>query len=237
MEEIDRMIDLGKKNFIFLGEAGSGKSELALNFAVYLKQRNELPVHFFDLDMTKPLFRSRDLAEKISSLGITVHYEEQFYDAPTLTGGVNEALAYDTCYCILDIGGDYIGARPLGVFSNPRNRRNSVYYYTLNAYRPWSDEISHIDETLGKILVAAHIGVEDLHLINNPNLGLATTAQDVVNGCDRMREIISPYAQIDFSCARGDLIDELRDMTEESFFPIERYIKYPWNEITETVQE
>ncbi len=40
------------KNFVLLGEAGSGKSEIALNLAAHLAQCQPLPVHFFDLDMT-----------------------------------------------------------------------------------------------------------------------------------------------------------------------------------------
>ena len=61
------------KNFVLLGEAGSGKSEIALNLAAHLAQCQPLPVHFFDLDMTKPLFRSRDLAEEMEALG--VHFQ------------------------------------------------------------------------------------------------------------------------------------------------------------------
>lgn len=77
------------KNFVLLGEAGSGKSEIALNLAAHLAQCQPLPVHFFDLDMTKPLFRSRDLAEEMEALGVHFHFEKQFMDAPTQVGGVN----------------------------------------------------------------------------------------------------------------------------------------------------
>ena len=69
------------KNFVLLGEAGSGKSEIALNLAAHLAQCQPLPVHFFDLDMTKPLFRSRDLAEEMEALGVHFHFEKQFMDA------------------------------------------------------------------------------------------------------------------------------------------------------------
>ena len=39
-------------NFVFLGEAGSGKSEIAISFARALAGEGMRPVHFFDLDMT-----------------------------------------------------------------------------------------------------------------------------------------------------------------------------------------
>ena len=75
------------KNYVFLGEAGCGKSELAVNTAARLAKRGDLPVHFFDLDMTKPLFRSRELAGDLEKMGIAVHFQEQFMDAPTAVGG------------------------------------------------------------------------------------------------------------------------------------------------------
>ena len=49
-----RPLRLGEqtKNFVFLGEAGSGKSEIAINFALSLHQQGGKEVHLFDLDMT-----------------------------------------------------------------------------------------------------------------------------------------------------------------------------------------
>ena len=61
---LNDFLQKGKKNFVFIGEAGSGKSEIAINFAVNLARIADRPVHFFDMDQTKPLFRSRDVKEK-----------------------------------------------------------------------------------------------------------------------------------------------------------------------------
>ena len=139
-------------NFIFLGEAGSGKSEISINFAKMLAELGEKPVHYFDLDMTKPLFRSRDVVEEMESFGVIFHYEKQFMDAPTQVGGVNRLLKDNSCYVIMDVGGDYIGARAVGGYAPKINKEDTIVYYVLNAYRPWSNDIDHIDETLGKIL-------------------------------------------------------------------------------------
>ena len=90
---VSSLLDMtSSSNVVFLGEAGSGKSEIALNFAQALAELGGKPVHFFDLDMTKPLFRSRDRREALEALGVEVHYEAQFMDAPTLTGGVRQRL-------------------------------------------------------------------------------------------------------------------------------------------------
>ena len=50
---VSSLLDMtSSSNVVFLGEAGSGKSEIALNFAQALAELGGKPVHFFDLDMT-----------------------------------------------------------------------------------------------------------------------------------------------------------------------------------------
>jgi len=61
MQLIKDALSSKKTNFILIGEAGCGKSEISLNLAKYLAENSDKQVHLFDMDMTKPLFRSRDL--------------------------------------------------------------------------------------------------------------------------------------------------------------------------------
>ena len=79
----------GKKNIVLLGEAGCGKSEIALNLAAESALTRQ--THFFDMDQTKPLYRYRDARRAMEEAGVRFHYEEQFFDAPTLAGGVVDA--------------------------------------------------------------------------------------------------------------------------------------------------
>lgn len=227
MELIDQIAE-DKSNFIFLGGAGSGKSEIAINFARHLSESGLKEVHFFDMDMTKPLFRSRDFRSQIEHLGIIFHYEEQFMDAPTLVGGVNRLLKDENSYVVMDIGGDYIGARSIGGFAPALNKEGTIAYYVLNAYRPWSYDIEHIDKTLGDILGVSHIHLNNLHLINNPNIGPSTTSQEFLEGSRRMKEIISPYKPIDFSCINKELYKEVENLSDEPVMPIDLYLTYPW---------
>ena len=48
--------DPAQRVTVFLGEAGCGKSELAVQWALTAAERRR-DVHFFDLDQTKPLLR------------------------------------------------------------------------------------------------------------------------------------------------------------------------------------
>ena len=45
-----------KKNFLFIGEAGSGKSEIVLNVAAKLAEKTGSRVQVFDMDQSKPLY-------------------------------------------------------------------------------------------------------------------------------------------------------------------------------------
>ena len=71
---------LRSSNTVFLGEAGCGKSELAVHLALELAEQGKA-VHFFDLDQTKPLMRSRDAEALLADAGAAVHFEQQRADA------------------------------------------------------------------------------------------------------------------------------------------------------------
>lgn len=228
MEFIDKVLKEGKKNFVFLGEAGCGKSEISINFAKVLSESGNKAVHFFDMDMTKPLFRSRDLCSCMEDQGIKVHFEEQFMDAPTLVGGVSNILRDENSYVVLDVGGDHIGARAIGGFMSRLDRKNTVIYYVLNAFRPWSYDIEHIDRILGEILQVSHIQVNELHLVNNPNFGHTTNAAEVLEGCKRMADMVTLYMPIDFACVKEDLYEEVKAKADIEILPLHLYLTYPW---------
>lgn len=215
-------------NFVFLGEAGSGKSEIAISFAKALAKAGDKPVHFFDLDMTKPLFRSRDAGTELEQAGITVHYQEQFMDAPTLVGGVTPMLRDEDSLVVLDVGGDYIGARSIGGFAPQLNRPSTAVFYVINSYRPWSDTIEHIDGTLGKILGVSHVKLTQLFLVANPNNGVTTSLNEVIVGYHKTDALVREYMPLAFACVREELAREAAQALPVPVFPLHLALTYPW---------
>ena len=198
---VSSLLDMtSSSNVVFLGEAGSGKSEIALNFAQALAELGGKPVHFFDLDMTKPLFRSRDRREALEALGVEVHYEAQFMDAPTLTGGVRQRLNDPHCCAVL----------------------------VINPFRPWSATLEHIDQVLGETLGVSHVELARLRLVGNPNLGPETTPADVAEGARRLWELVSPYKPVDYLCVRRELCAALPEGLPCPVLPIRLWLTYPW---------
>ena len=112
-----------KKNFLFIGEAGSGKSEIVLNVAAKLAEKTGSRVQVFDMDQSKPLYRSRDMKDAFAHKGVEINYQLQFLDAPTVVGGVAESLMDKDVYTILDIGGGHNASRVVGV---QRDRKSVV---------------------------------------------------------------------------------------------------------------
>ena len=216
-------------SFVFLGEAGCGKSELAINLALALVKERQRDVHFFDLDMTKPLFRSRDQAGFLEEAGVFVHYEEQFMDAPTAAGGVSRLLRQEDVYTVLDVGGDYIGASAIGGYAPLLNQPGCAVFYVINPYRPWSMDIEHIDRVLGQTLGVSHVRLNRLHLVGNPNLGMDTAARDVRAGARRLEEMVGPYMPIDFYTAKEELAPELEGRLPRPVLPLRLYLGYEWN--------
>lgn len=217
-----------RSNYLFLGEAGCGKSEIAVNLALALAEKGEKPVHFFDLDMTKPLFRSRDVQDVLENAGVIVHFQEQFYDAPTQVGGPSVLLRDNDCYTILDVGGDYMGASAVGVYSQWLRGDNTVAYYVVNSFRPWSMSLEHIDGVLSQVLGAAHLPLSQLQFIGNPNLGIRTTAEEVKEGIRRLQEMLGEYVNIPFGCV-WEALWPIED-AELPLVPLHLYFTYPWEQ-------
>lgn len=228
MKVIQNVLSERKNNFIFVGEAGSGKSEIALNFAYALAKDGRKQVHFFDMDMTKPLFRSRSVADQMQKAGIEVHYEEQFMDAPTLVGGVLRLLRDNNCFVVMDIGGDHIGARAIGGFAAQINSDQSKVYYVLNAFRPWSVDIDHIDKTLVDIMGVSNIRFENIAMINNANLGPETSVDDFILGSEKMSEMITPYKEIEFTCVNQHLFEQVKGKIATEVMPLNLYLTQEW---------
>ena len=58
-----------KRLTLFAGHYGSGKTNIAVNYAVYLKQQG-YPVTVADLDIVNPYYRAKDSETMLRGMGI-----------------------------------------------------------------------------------------------------------------------------------------------------------------------
>jgi len=230
-----RFTDLlgGKSAAVFLGGSGSGKSEIAINFAIGLKNETGGKVHFFDMDQTKPLFRSRDVAGQITEAGVAFHANtaESVEDVPAVPAGVAEALREPGSFVILDIGGNERGARMIGQYHAYLNGDGCRVFFVVNPYCAWSGDFESIAGTIEKISKASRIA--RVQIISNPNFGMETTADDVAEGHIWLRDILGGRFEISFVCAMEHLCGALSTRIEDVLVPIRRYIRYPWQDASD----
>ena len=209
-------------NTVFLGEAGCGKSELAVHWALALVSQGR-EVHFFDLDQTKPLMRSRDAAALLTDAGVTVHFEQQRADAPTQVGGVVPLLLDENKAVILDVGGSDTGAKLIGGYAHLL--QNADVWFVVNPYRPWSATTEHIDGTLSAILRASRLKMPRFLL--NPNLGGGTTLEEYLDGIRQGLELLSPYVAVEAAAVPAPLYEQAKAETALPLIPITSHISVP----------
>jgi len=214
----------------FLGGAGSGKTEISLNFSLGLRRETEKTIHFFDMDQTKPLFRARDAAETLTKAGIVFHSntDTSIEDVAAIAPGVLSALAEEDSYVILDVGGNEQGARVIGQFFQRLNASDSILFLPVNPYRPWSGDPAELMETIEKIAAAARAG--SVQIISNPNFCDQTVAEDVVAGNEKLKTMLPDGYEISFVTAPEPLCEALEGCLTERIVPLRIQIVYPWQE-------
>ena len=214
--------DPARRIAVFLGEAGCGKSELSVHWALQAAAEGKT-VSFFDLDQTKPLMRSRDVESLLESAGVSVRFEHQTADAPTQVGGLVPALLDEKRTVILDVGGNDTGAKLIGGYAHLL--QNADVWFVVNPYRPWAASVEHIDGTLSAVLRASRLKMPRFLL--NPHLGRDTTAEEYLAGLEQGLALLSPYVTVEAAAVPEALYAQVRTETSLPLIPITTHISVP----------
>ena len=170
--------------YIFTGHFGSGKTEIAVNFALDLKRSvPAAKVALIDMDIINPFFRSADAAESLRNAGIAVEtmlYANTNVDAPALTGRMGYLIGDPDTYVILDVGGDDLGARACGYYADQIRARAHTMYFVMNPYRPFTSDAAAARKILNEIMEAAALDVDGV--FDNSNVLNYTGAAEIVKG-------------------------------------------------------
>lgn len=165
---------------LFCGHYGSGKTNLAVNYAFWMKAQG-LPVSIADLDVVNPYFRTGDSAGQLQEAGIeivTLPFANSNVDLPALPSQIYGLVQRQDKYAVLDVGGDDRGAYALGRFVPYILEENNFdMFFVANFFRPLTRNAEQALEIMREIEGAC--GIPFTGIINNSNLGRETTAQDV----------------------------------------------------------
>ncbi|MBR2615226.1 MAG: hypothetical protein IKC69_00935 [Clostridia bacterium] len=218
---------MAKRITIFAGHYGSGKTNVAVNFA--LKERRVgKEVVICDLDIVNPYFRTKDSAEDLRLAGIELissEYANSNVDIPALPPAMYAVVDDRSRSFVLDVGGDDRGALALGRLT-PRILEENDYEMLLvvNFFRPLTASPEALLEIMHEVEAAA--GMRFTGIVNNSNLGEETTAEHVLSTLERVKDFsrLSKLPVV-FTSVKNDLVDALKGKVE-SLFPLELQKKY-----------
>ena len=179
-----------KRLTLFAGHYGSGKTNIAVNYALHLAKENK-KVCIADLDIVNPYFRTKDSAAVLEAAGVDLispQYANTNVDLPALPAASYRLVQDRSSYGIMDIGGDDRGAYALGRFVPSILEENDYrMIFVANASRPLTRTAEDAMEVMGEIEAAC--GLKFTDLINNTNLGSETTAETVLAAENYMQEL------------------------------------------------
>ena len=172
----------GKRITIFSGHYGSGKTNIALTYALSEREKGKA-VAIADIDIVNPYFRTKDSEEMLAEHGIRLicsEYANTNIDIPALPQDIYAIVDDRSLTCILDVGGDERGALALGRIA-PAIREENDYdmIFVANRYRPLTATVEGAMEVLREIEAAC--GLSFTAIVNNSNLGAETTAEDILS--------------------------------------------------------
>ncbi len=172
-----------KRVFLFAGHYGSGKTNIAVNWAMQLrKSKPERRIAIADLDIVNPYFRTKDSEAELKEVGIDLicsAYANSNVDIPALPQETYRLVMQDDYDAVFDIGGDDRGAMALGRYApSLLEEQRFEMWFVVNFYRPLTPDIESALEVMREIETAG--GMPFTGIINNSNVGVETTADDVL---------------------------------------------------------
>lgn len=179
-----------KRINIFCGHYGSGKTNIAINYAFYLKSLG-LPTAIADIDIVNPYFRTKDSEDELKKAGIEVislPFANSNVDLPALPAEMYSLVQNKSLYAVLDVGGDDRGAYALGRYVPYILEENDYeMFFVANFYRPLTPDAESAFEVMGEIEQACRI--KFTAIINNSNLGEETTVESIAATSEKAEKL------------------------------------------------
>ncbi|MFZ5987162.1 MAG: hypothetical protein ACOYWZ_08595, partial [Bacillota bacterium] len=209
-----------KRISIFTGHFGSGKTEVAVNFALKLSEQCPKTA-IVDFDIVNPYFRTTDAKSVLEARNIwvvTPLYANTNVDVPALPAEINTLFEKKEYSVIFDVGGDDLGARVLSRYRDEILDDDYEMYFVINTKRPMTDTLEKIEQMIYEIEGSSRLKVTKL--VNNTNILSSTTAKDVLEGHEMIKNISDKLCiPIAFVSGFHDLIGEVeRDIESDVLY-------------------
>lgn len=200
-----------KRVTLFAGHYGSGKTNIAVNYALRLAQEGKKAT-IADLDIVNPYYRTKDSEKELAAAGVRMiasPYANSNVDVPALPQEMYQVTEDKSRYAVLDIGGDDRGALALGRYAPAIKEENDYQMlFVFNASRPLTRDAQSALEIMREIELAC--GIRFTGIVHNTNLGRETTAETVLNAVPALKELSTLSGlKVVFTAVRAGLEQEM----------------------------
>ncbi|MEK6265439.1 MAG: ATP-binding protein [Clostridium sp.] len=214
---------------VFTGHFGSGKTEIAINYAINLAKEGKKVV-IVDLDIVNPYFCVRDVRKQLEQQGIRVIASNpELVNAELMVVPAEiRAVFNDKSYeVVMDVGGDDSGAIALGQYNKYFKEEAYDMFFVINTNRPFTQEPITIVDYINAVEKASRLKVT--HLISNTNLSYETVPEHITYGDEVVaklsKELNIPHA---YTVCSKDLVEKLNGKLQGDIFGIDIHMLPPW---------
>lgn len=219
-----------KRISIFTGHFGSGKSEVAVNYAMKLSEMHKRTA-IVDFDIVNPFFRTADVRETLEDRGIKVLaplYANTNVDVPSLPPEINMLFENKDYYIVFDVGGDDMGAKVLSRYNSEILEDDSEMYFVINTRRPMTLSDKGIEEMIRDIEDSSRLKVD--WLVNNTNLLGETTPEVIREGGEIIEKVSEKLGiPVGFISGMAPVLDRPGEWIVSDKLYMEKHILLPWD--------
>lgn len=179
-----------KRVTLFAGHYGSGKTNLAVNYALLLSREGKRTA-IADLDIVNPYFRTKDSALELEEAGVELispQFANTNVDLPALPAEAYRLVEDRSLWAVMDIGGDDRGAYALGRYT-PFLLEEGDYRmaFVANPCRPLTRTPEEALAVMREIEGAG--GLPFTAIVNNANLAHETVPETVLAAIPYMEKL------------------------------------------------
>ncbi|EPR13974.1 P-loop NTPase [Ruminiclostridium papyrosolvens] len=221
-----------KRINIFTGHFGSGKTEVAVNYAMKMAEAGYRTA-IVDFDIINPYFRTADAKDALEEQNIKVilpMYANTNVDIPAIPPEIYSLFEDKNTKVVLDVGGDDLGAKAVSRFKEEIVSDDYEMFFVVNTKRIMTDSPEKIAEMIAIIEDGANIKVTKL--VNNSNLLEETTPEIILEG----NHIISQVSEktgipIAITAGMEEVINKIQksEIGKTEILSMRKQIHLPWN--------
>ena len=223
---------------VLIGNYGSGKSELALNFAFQAAARGDR-TELIDLDMVNTYFRLTERGKMVEQKEIRLvspNYACSGIETLSLPAEVASAFVLEWDTVVFDVGGDDVGATALGRYHQDFIDLEPGALEVLNVVnirRPLSGTVEKLIRLQEGM--QTHSRLQITGMINNTNLATETSVEELRDGYEMLREVSDRTGiPVAYTTGKKDLLEQFLSEGHDPKYigkpiPIDVYMHRDWD--------